>query len=82
MQWEYKVVQFTDLMEMPSFWQMASSKMEEMGTSMQDAINRMAQDGWEYVDSIPFPGMTVYFVFRKSRRTIGRDNIDTGIKEL
>lgn len=83
MQWEYKVIPFAELVETPSWWNTPWSKrMEQWARSMQDAINRMAQEDWEYADTISFPDHTAYIVFRKSRNAPSRDNASTGIKEL
>jgi hypothetical protein len=81
MPWRYKVVGMSECVDKPSHWQMPWTREQQFGEAIQDYLNRMAEDGWEYVDSCP-AGSELYFVFR--RLIIPQPNAEpeTGIQKL
>jgi hypothetical protein len=73
--WTYRVVLASELFEMPSWWELATTKAKRASQSMQDALNALAKEGWQYVDSCPLMG-TICFVFRREQP----ESSQTGIK--
>lgn len=61
---EYKVVRMADLFEWPTNW---TGYEAEFAARFEEALNRMAADGWEFVETYAFhqhlgPG---YATFRR-----------------
>jgi hypothetical protein len=83
MSWEYKVVVAADIVPNSSRWQLPSSRMREWGEAMEAALNRMATDGWEFIDSCtPDPGWGVYLIFRRPIIDRLPEQQETAIQEL
>jgi hypothetical protein len=80
MQWKYKVVGLSDSVDKQSPFQMPWTRARLFGAAIQDFLNRMAEDGWEYVDSCP-AGSEVYFVFRSPITARIDAELETGIKK-
>jgi hypothetical protein len=71
MRWQYKVLWMSEFVELPSL----------LRTELEKAINRMAEDGWEFVDSHESLG-DVYFIFRAAPTGDLYEKPETGIKKL
>ena len=80
MRWSYKVIRFTDFIKVPSDWRFWK-RSEQIAVSMENAINRMANDGWEFIDSYAMFGAEPYFVFRRPMAGNQDKHMETGIKE-
>lgn len=63
----YKVVLVSDLVDLPSFWQLSGpeAKKQQFARSLEDALNRQAAEGWSYVASHVGPG-SAYLIFRRT----------------
>jgi hypothetical protein len=82
MRWQYKVLWMSEFVELPSFfWRPVWTKRELLRTELEKAINRMAEDGWEFVDSHESLG-DVYFIFRAAWTGDLYEKPETGIKKL
>ena len=82
MRWEYKVVWTTDLVPDPDVWQMPSSKVRQWGAAAEDCLNRMAEDGWEFVDSCTLDNGSTYLIFRRQAADLPPKQEETAIKEV
>jgi hypothetical protein len=69
MSWIYKVVPVFEVVENPSIWQRPSSRIKEVGTAIQNTINQMADEGWEYTDSCTIGLEYNYLVFRRKKES-------------
>ena len=70
MSWKYKVVLFNDLVTTsPALWQTPLSRSREWAAMIEESLDRMADDGWEFVDSFVPAGAAVlpvsYMIFRR-----------------
>jgi hypothetical protein len=82
MRWQYKVLWISELVEIPSgFWRPVWTKRELLRTAIEKAINRMAEDGWEFVESRECMG-DQYFIFRAAPTGDLDEKPETGIKKL
>ena len=48
---EFKVLQVTELVEIPSIWQLGSTRFKKFAEALEEALNRMAKEGWVFVGS-------------------------------
>jgi hypothetical protein len=65
---EYKVVLSTELVQPPSILQSPAARIKQFTVALEDALNDMAAEGWDLVDSSkePWSG-ALLFVFRRAR---------------
>jgi hypothetical protein len=62
----FKVVRAQDLIELPSYWQLTSTKEAKCAESLEDALNRMSREGWHFVST--FGGMgSAYLIFQSDQ---------------
>jgi hypothetical protein len=80
MPWKYKVIGMSEAVDKPNPWQMPWTKERLLGAAIQDCLNRMAEDGWDYVDSCP-AGSELYFIFRSPIVSRPDAEPETGIKK-
>lgn len=68
MLFEYRVISQTELVTMPSLWKTFGARAKHYAIALQDALNRMTDEGWQLVDSHkePWSGEN-YFVFQRER---------------
>ena len=48
---EFKVLQVTELVGVPSIWQSGVAREKEFAAGLQEALNRMGKEGWIFVGS-------------------------------
>jgi hypothetical protein len=64
----YKVIPLTELLKLPSDWQWPSTWRDEFCEKFEQALNRMAKEGWLYVDKFDWSNQgdvyNVMIVFR------------------
>jgi hypothetical protein len=68
MLFEYRVLSLTELFAPPSVWQLPATRARQYAVALQDALNRMAAEGWRLVESHkePWSGAS-YFIFQRER---------------
>ena len=83
MRWEYKVILTTETVNAPNYWQLPSTRNKQFAAAIEDTLNRMSEDGWEYVDSYSVAfSSEVYLIFRRPTTSESKKPPpETGIKE-
>jgi hypothetical protein len=66
----FKVVRFQDLVDSPSFWQTPANREAEFRKLLEEALNRMAAEGWAFTETYGNAiGGGGYFIFRRQEPT-------------
>lgn len=69
---KFKVVRLVEIVQMPTGWKWPGTWREEFREAFEAALNRMAKEGWMYVDKMGWGDAdflsSAMLVFRKVRR--------------
>lgn len=79
MHYEYRVIPSDELMATPSVWQFPATRAREYAATLQEALSRMADNGWRLVESHkePWSGSVVFIFEREVRDERASDGIQT-----
>jgi len=83
MPFEYRVCDAFELFKTPSIWQKPAARAKQYAAALEDALNRMASEGWQLADSHkePWSGIT-YFIFQRESLQGQSSERSTGIREM